>query len=489
MAITNEAALQGDEARAAAKSNLNFLGSLAMPEDFAFWLPPFYLTLFGILTTFAKPVERYALGIPRGFAKTTFMKLLCIWYILFSHKKFILIVCASEELAVNVVSDIVGMLSHPNIIGLFGNWEQSCEENQKHKKVFFFRGRTIILQGIGAETSVRGINRNNKRPDVIIMDDIQSKEDAANSELAKKLLEWMVGTLMKARSNSDCIFIFVGNMYPQNSILDKLRQNKSWVSFVVGGILADGESLWPELKPIDMLLEEWEADKELGQEDIFLSEILNSTDMPLASGLDLAKLQITPPWWDTVEPDGSYILIDPSGADKTSDDCTINYFEVKDGKSALTELKSGTFTPKETIVKSIEIALRTDTRLICVESVAYQKSLLFWFNEYCEEHGYEGFHFMPVSPKGQAKNARIKKGAIRLAAGEQYLHPRVYSLVCDQYREWNPMKRKNKDDIIDPQGYVEEVHMTYPHLIPRQIFSSAEGSVSASHTDDIEMLI
>jgi len=484
-----ELALDGEQARGAAKANLNFLGSLCMPDDFVFGFPAFYLTLFGILTGFSKAVERYALGIPRGFAKTTFIKLLCVWYILFSHKKFILIVCASEELAVNVISDIVAMLGHPNLVGLFGNWEQNCEENQKHKKVFYFRGRTVILQGVGAETSVRGINRNNKRPDVIIMDDIQKKEDAKNKELANKMLEWMVGTLMKARSNSDCTFIFVGNMYPQNSILDMLRKNKQWVSFVVGGILEDGDSLWPELKPIEMLLEEWESDKDLGQEDIFLSEILNSTDMPLATGIDLQEIKVAPDWMSDVQPDGSFIIIDPSGSDKTSDDCTINYYEVKDAKPILTEIKAGTFTPKETIIKTLEIALTTNTRLICVEAVAYQKSLLFWFTDYCQEHNIEGFEFHPVSPRGQTKNARIKKGVVKLIAGEIYVHKEVRSLVADQYREWNPMKRNNRDDIIDPIGYVEEVTTNYAHFIPHMIFSNEADHPDAAHTDDLELSI
>ena len=485
--LTEELNLDGEQARTAARSNLNFLGSLCMPEDFVFGFPMFYLMLFEQLTGFKKSVERFALGIPRGFAKTTFIKLLCVWYILFSGKKFILIVCASEELSVNVISDIMDMLSHPNIVGLFGNWEAGVDENQKHKKVFFFRGRTVILQGVGAETSVRGINRNNKRPDVIIMDDIQKKEDAANKELAEKLLTWMVGTLMKARSNSDCTFIFVGNMYPQNSILKKLSENRQWISFVVAGILEDGDSLWPELKPVEVLLEEWESDKDLGQELVFLSEILNSTDMPLASGLDLSKIQAAPEWLDSVRPDGSFIIIDPSGAEKDSDDCTINYYESKDAKSILTQVKSGTFTPLETIDEALKLALATNTRLITVESVAYQKSLLFWFNHICTERGIEGFEFHPVSPRGQAKNARIKKGVTRVIKGEQYIHNKVLSLVKDQYQSWNPMKKKNKDDIIDPIGYVEEVETHYQHLIAHNIFDNEDDALGAAHDGELEM--
>ena len=90
-------------------------GMLVAPEEFILHFPPFYLTIFAILTAFKNKLERFALGIPRGFAKTTFIKLLCVWYILFSHKKFILIVGAAEDLAVNTLADICDFLSSPNI--------------------------------------------------------------------------------------------------------------------------------------------------------------------------------------------------------------------------------------------------------------------------------------------------------------------------------------------------------------------------------------
>lgn len=479
--------LSAEDSRKLAQQDFNFLGMLCMPEVFSCMFPAWYLLLFSKLTAFTQRFERFALGLPRGFAKTTWMKLLCVWYILFSHKKFILIVCASEELAVNVVSDVMQMLSHDNIVALFGSWEAGVEENQKHKKVFYFRGRTIVVQGIGAETAVRGVNRNNQRPDVMIMDDIQKKEDAKNPEMAKALLQWMLGTLMMAKSDKDCTFIFIGNMYPQNSILQKLKESRSWESFIVGGILEDGTSLWEELKPVEVLLEEWESLRELGEEDIFVSEVLNSTDIPLASGLDMDKIKVGDAVLDQFEPDGSFILIDPSGAEKTSDDCTIEHFEVRDGVPMLRTIQFGTYTPKETIKETLKLAFCTNTRLIAVEAVAYQKSLLFWFQDYCNENGIEGFYFVPVSPKNQAKNARIKKGVTKLCKGEILLHHSVVSLVKDQYKSWNPLKRNNKDDIIDPIGYVEEVQTTYPELIVHDIILSSTGNVSAAHADDLEL--
>lgn len=487
MSDTVDLGTDAHEAVALAKSDLNFLGMLAAPEDFTLTFPMFYLALFGMLTAFNKKVERFAIGIPRGFAKTTFIKLLCLWYILFSHKKFILIVGAAEELAVNTLADICDFLSSPNIVQLFGRWNLSIEVDTQTLKVFHFRGRNIILRAIGANTSVRGINRKNSRPDVIIMDDVQKKEDSPNPELAKQLLTWILGTLGMARSNDNCTYIYVGNMYPTNCILEKLKNNSQWTSLIVGGLLADMSSLWEELKPAEDLLSEYQALLEIGQPEIFTSEILNNTEISGMSGIDPHKFPVMPAYYVDADAEGSFILIDPSSGKKQGDDCTISHYSVMDGVPVFDFLEAGTFSPKEVIITAINLGMKHNTRLICVEDVAYQSTLLFWFNDYCEDKGISGFEFMPVSPKGRNKNSRIKAGLIRVLKSEIYLHPRVRSHVITQTVDWNPLKASNNDDIIDPIGYVEEVMREYPELIVKNIFDTDSESEGAAHTHELAM--
>lgn len=485
MAQTVDISASAQEVAELARTDLNFLGMLIDPDEFVFAFPAFYLTLFTLLTGFKSRVERYAIGIPRGFAKTTFLKLLCLWYIIFSNKSFILLVGASQGLAVNTLSDIWDMLSSDGVRKVFGNAKLEVEVDTQDFKVFHFRGRSIILRAIGAGTAVRGINRKNRRPDVIIMDDVQTREDSENSELAQALLRWIAGTLAKARSNAGCTYIYVGNMYPRNCILEKLKNNTQWTSLIVGGILADGSSLWEELRPIEDLLNEYQADTELGLSEIFVSEILNSTDVALASGIDVNKIPTLPSYFQDTEPEGSFIVIDPSSGKKQGDDCTINHFSLIDGHPIMDKVLFGTFTPLETIEKALSLGLANGTRLICVEDVAYQSTLLFWFQHICDRDGISGFEFVPVSPKGQAKNNRIKRGLLRVMKGEVFLHPEVRSLVISQITEWNPAKINNKDDIIDPIGYCEEIEQTYGQLTLKQIFDVEASEVAASHSETL----
>jgi hypothetical protein len=473
------------EAQELAKTDLNFLGMLAAPEEFFLKFPSFYIVLFSMLTAFKSKLEFYAIGIPRGFAKTTFIKLYCLWIILFSRKRFILIVGATEKMASNTLLDIEDFLNSVNILKLFGNWRAAgTDSDTQTEKVFYFRGRSLILKAVGAGTAVRGINRKSSRPDVIIMDDVQTRELAESKEQSDDLLKWILGTLMLTRSNFGCTYIYVGNMYPQNCILQKLKDDPQWTSFIVGGIKEDGTSLWEELKPVEELIADYESYTRLEHPEIFLSEIMNSTELKGLSGLDVNKIPKMPEYYLDSEPEGSFILIDPSAGKKTSDDLTIEHYSVHDSKPILDMIEHGTLSPLETIKTALKMGLANNTRLICVEDVAYQSTLLFWFNHYCEEQGITGFEFQPVSPKNRAKNNRIKKGLLKCLAGEIYLHPRVRSIVIAQALDWNPLKIDNKDDIIDPIGYVEEVMQNYPEFIVKNIFDAETEEVAASHSPE-----
>ena len=90
--------------------DINFFASLCIPEVCIFDLPDFYCACFQLLVN-RKEVDvgkllRFALGLPRGHAKTTFIKILIVWLIVYDQAKFILIVCANAPLAELLLSDI-----------------------------------------------------------------------------------------------------------------------------------------------------------------------------------------------------------------------------------------------------------------------------------------------------------------------------------------------------------------------------------------------
>ena len=470
------------------KMHVDWLAGTAMPAVYEFGFPPVLKAAWQLLTQLAvkfKDFSQVALGIPRGHGKTTLVKLFILWCILFTQKRFILVISSTEKHAINIVTDVCKMLDEPNIVKLFGNWTVGREIGQQALKKFAFRHRTVILMGIGAEGSIRGVNLENDRPDVMIFEDIQTKECSQSDVMSNSLIDWMVGTAMKAKSPRGCLYIFCGNMYPgKNSILKKLKGMKSWIKFISGAILADGTALWPELRSLESLIDEFNNDIEMGKPEIFFAEVLNDTEAGINTRCDLTLIKQWP-YTPEDQPQGKFIIIDPAKGIAGGDDVAIGYFEVFDGLPALVEVIEETLSPGNTIKKALLLALQHNCKVIAVEGTAYQATLLYWFSVVTEQLQLTGFHFVEVYTGNNSKNSRIATTLKSLTANEILLHPSVRSIAIRQISNWNPLRRNNVDGILDLLTYSPKVLELYGHLVATETdpehMEASEASVE-EHT-------
>lgn len=459
-----EVSVNSSEVYELAKSDLDFLSALAIPLIFQYCFPPTFKAVWNWLIEYVhkqRDFSKLALGLPRGFGKTTLIKLYILYCILFTRKKFILIISSTSTLAENILADVIDMLNEPNIQKIFGDWRLGIEKDTLGLKKFGFRGRNIILAGIGAGTSLRGMNLKHERPDVMIFEDFQTREDADSIVTSNKLEQWLYGTAMKAKSPHGCQYIFVANMYPvKTSILRKLKSDRNWIKFIAGGIIKDntGEaiSLWEELQPINQLLDEFQSDLDSGHPEIFFAEVLNDENAAVNSAIDLDKLPIYPyPEGDI--PTGNFIVIDPARDKAKSDDTSIGYFETHDNIPVMKEIDTGIFSPGETIRRSLMTALRRNCRCIAIESNGYQGSLKYWFDFMCQQYGISGIEAVEIFSGAESKNSRIIGMFRRLEKGEQFIHPSVLALISLQIMQFNPLRKDNEDGILDCLTYAPRV--------------------------------
>src|SRR4030067_95719 len=199
----DESIYETKEVHELARTSMDFLAALVMPLIFAFGFPSVFQNAWKWLVSPAlKPrsFPKLALGLPRGFGKTTVIKLFIFYCIIFTNKKFILVISSTAGLAENILSDVIDMLVEPNVKSVFGDWRLGVTKDTQALKKFGFRGRNITLAGLGAGTSLRGLNIKNERPDVMIFEDIQTRECADSQTQSEALERWMVGTAMKAKS-------------------------------------------------------------------------------------------------------------------------------------------------------------------------------------------------------------------------------------------------------------------------------------------------
>lgn len=449
-----------EEIQQVAKSDLDFLAALIMPTIFTYCFPPVFKSVWAWLLDYvsrSRSFPQLALGLPRGFGKTTLMKIFIIYCILYTSKKFILIISARAGLAQNILSDIVDMLEEPNIKAVFGDWKVGVEKDTQELKKFGFRGRNITLAAVGAETGLRGLNIKNERPDVMLFEDIQSRECADSQVQSDSLENWMVGTAMKAKSPNGCMFLFVANMYPtKHSILRKLKGNHTWIKFIAGGILADGTSLWEELQPIAQLKTEFQNDLAMGHPEIFYAEVLNDENTSANNLIDLSKLPSVPYQEGDISA-GSFIIIDPATDKINADEVSVGYFEVHDTAPHLMEISEGRFSPGDTIRIALNFCLTKGCKLIAVEANAYQYSLLYWFEFICTQMGIAGIEAVPIYSGARNKNARILDMFKSYSAGELFIVGDARLPAHLQITQFNPMRRDNTDGILDLLTYAPRV--------------------------------
>ena len=383
LAPVQESAFNSQEVIENARESLDFLAALALPLIFKYFFPPVFISVWKWLRSYAHQVRAFpqlALGLPRGFGKTTVIKLFVLYCILFTKKQFILVISETDRKAISIIADICDMLDEPNIKKLFGDWKVGAEIDRQDMKKFGFRGRNIMLKAAGSGTGIRGINEKNLRPDVMIFDDIQSREDADSPTISEALETWMYGTAMKAKSPEGCMFLFIANMYPTKwSLLRRLKRNPKWIKFIAGGILESGESLWEDLQPIEQLLNEFENDVAAGHPEIFFAEVLNDENAASNNLIDLSRLPV--PRFDWDEPAaGRFIVVDPAAkSNPTSDAVTVAYAEVHDSLPCWREIDEDRMSPGESIRRALMMALKHGVRVVGVEATAYQATYAWWF--------------------------------------------------------------------------------------------------------------
>jgi len=461
---TKEITVKFEEIIEACKASLDFLAGFLNPDVFKYAFPPVFVEIWILLCDRLKRLRDFskiAIGLPRGLGKTTVIRLLIVYTILFTKKKFICVYSSREGLAENTIADVIDFMDSHNFKKVFGDWRVNKELDQSKLKKFGFRGKNMILAALGAGTSMRGLNLKLTRPDFMIFDDIQTAECAESVVESEKLERWMVGTAMKAGGKEGCTFLYIGNMYAQMTcILKKLKHNPEWISFIAGAIDINGESIWEELYPYEQIVSELKSDIAMGHPEIFFSEVLNDEFAGSRAGIDVSKIPKNPYKDGFSKPDAKFIIIDPASGKLNGDNVEIGYFEVYDQTPVLQRLKSGKFSPGETIRLALELCFETGCPCIGIEDVAYQSTLLYWFGQAMDKLQIHGqILCVPVAPRGVSKVSRISRMFKELIAAkpELYLGDLVWDAVIFEICQFDPKKTDNLDNKLDVCAYARQM--------------------------------
>ena len=236
-----------------------------------------------------------AIAAPRGHAKSTAITLAYVLAsVLFRDREFVIIVSDTEAQSILFLNDIKKELTeNEDIINLFG--VRKIEKDAETDIIVRMDdGHRLRIMAKGSEQKLRGMKWRNRRPDLIVGDDLENDEIVMNPERRYKFRRWMRGALMPCLSRRGVMRIvgtilhidsFLENLMPRmkarTTVLEELKMyskndNAFWKSIKYKAHNPDFSCiLWPErFSEYEFRRLRQEA-VDAGDSDIYNQEYLN----------------------------------------------------------------------------------------------------------------------------------------------------------------------------------------------------------------------
>ena len=321
--------------------------------------------------------------------------------------------------------------------------------NEETKEVTMKRVK-VTIQSRGAQQAVRGLNINNKRPDLLIVDDVEKKEDMLLESNYKKLKQWFYGTMMKALDPRKSRIMQIGNFVAQICMLKDHLDSDKWESMRFGILRKNGESLWPELWSLQKILDDYELYMEMQEIATWYAEMMN-LPMPTSGGL-IAMDQIA--YCSTFDPyssnhDYAFITVDLAHSKREWADATAVAVHIWTGQYwaiAQTVHKRGINAVElHGVLRKLAALWRVN--FIGIESVGYQAAILPVYDYLDKLHQVTNIQYV-ACPARNAKTERLSAWA-GLLQNKFYKIPMNQQKITSQLLAYDPTSATNDDDLID----------------------------------------
>ena len=199
---------------------------------------------------------RTVIAAPRGHAKSTTGNFAqTLWHICYKHKKNIVIISATSDVSKQFLGMIKNELEYnERIRDDFGDLTGSDIWNNSS----ILTSNGVYVTSKSAGTQVRGMNFNGTRPDMVILDDLETPEQVKSPSLTEELETWFNSDVMPMGSTT-CDYFYVGTVLSYKSLLwHMLKEGRysMWTRKIFQAVISFSASpLWEEWRDIMLDLE------------------------------------------------------------------------------------------------------------------------------------------------------------------------------------------------------------------------------------------
>lgn len=198
-----------------------------------------------------KVTSNIAWAVPRGHAKTAWLSNIFLAHqIVYRRKQYVVLISDTTDVA----GDFIGwtrfqLKFNEKLRSDFGELlDVRPSRNEVDNKYEFITTTNSKVEAKGLNTQMRGLRHGSTRPDLFILDDLESKESTNTPEQVGKSKAWFNEEAMNAMSKGGMV-IYLGTILVYDSLLDYvIRERKDFRSrkFAAVKEYAERDDLWDE---------------------------------------------------------------------------------------------------------------------------------------------------------------------------------------------------------------------------------------------------
>lgn len=175
---------------------------------------------------FCYPHPQVAIAAPRRHAKTTAVTQTCtLASVCFREREYVIIVSDTITQANQFLGDIKRELLDNEALRSLFKIKELIKDSEDDLICLCEDGHQFRITAKGAEQKIRGLKWKNKRPDLIICDDLENDEIVLNKERRAKFKRWFYASLLPCRSYRG-IVRYVGTILHNDSLLESVMPRK-----------------------------------------------------------------------------------------------------------------------------------------------------------------------------------------------------------------------------------------------------------------------
>ncbi|HEG8338788.1 TPA: phage terminase large subunit [Campylobacter jejuni] len=172
--------------------------------------------------------EKHAIAAPRAHGKSTYTsQLFPLWCLVFNYKSFIVEISDAVELMEGMLEAIKAelednphlKLDFPEVVGISKTWRVGE----------FVSNNGVKIKAFGSGKRLRGVRYGVKRPDLVILDDLENDTNVRSKDQRDKLEDWVDEAVLNLGSADGSLdVLYIGTILHNDSVLSRKLKLGFW---------------------------------------------------------------------------------------------------------------------------------------------------------------------------------------------------------------------------------------------------------------------